>query len=293
MTPSRFFDRISRLDRRWIFLAILLAVALPFLTPLEFRAKPSEQTREFDRALDAALGTGKPIMVDVDFGPQTMAELEPLLLGVMHRIFESETKAIFFTLMPDAAAPTRQYLSEMAKEYGLEYGVDYVFLGYASSFAYTMYGMGTSIEKYFHEDDRGTPLGEIPIMKGVERLADVSAVVNMASNSFPKFWIQYGVAPFGFDLLVGCTAVNATDLYPYLQTGQLKGLLAGGRAGAEYEALLVEKGVVSQTGDATRGLGSQSLALIAILLFIVMGNAGYFLGRGARGPGRDERGGRP
>lgn len=283
MRPSTFFDRLSRLDRRWIFAAILLAVALPFLAPVEFIATPGEQTLAFDDALEKALATGKPIMIDVDFGPQTMAELEPVLLGVMHRVFSSGTPAVFFTLMPDAAAPTRGYLARMEEIYGLEYGKDYVFLGYASSFAYTMYGMGTSIEKYFHEDDRGTPLREIPLMGGVEKLADVSAVVNIASNSFPKFWIQYGVAPFGFDLLVGCTAVNATDLYPYLQTGQLKGMLAGGRAGAEYEALLVEKGIVEKTGDATRGLGSQSLALMAILLFIAVGNAGYFLGKkGAR-----------
>ena len=275
---------LSNLDRRWIFLVILLAVALPLLTPIEFRASPSEETLRFDAALLKAIDSDKPIMVDVDFGPQTMAELEPVLLAVMHRIFTSKTKAIFFTLSPDAAAPTRRYLARMEKQYNLTYGEDYVFLGYASSFAYTMYGMGTSIETYFHSDDRGTPIRRIPIMANVESIKDVSAVVNIASNAFPKFWIQYGVAAFGFDLLVGCTAVNATDLYPYLQTGQLKGLLAGGRAGAEYETLLVEKGVIEKTGDATRGLAPQSLALLSILAFIAVGNAGYFtrkrLGRG-------------
>ena len=275
---ARALTMLSNLDRRWIFLVILSAVALPLLTPVEFRATPSEETVRFDDALGKAIDSGKPIMVDVDFGPQTMAELEPVLLAVMHRIFTSGAKAIFFTLSPDAA-PTRRYLARMEKQYNLVYGEDYVFLGYASSFAYTMYGMGTSIETYFHMDDRGTSIRRIPIMKNVESIKDVSAVVNIASNAFPKFWIQYGVAAFGFDLLVGCTAVNATDLYPYLQTGQLKGLLAGGRAAAEYETLLVETGIIEKTGDATRGLAPQSLALLSLLAFIAVGNAGYFARR--------------
>ena len=110
-------------------------------------------------------------------------------------------------------------------------------------------------------------------------------MVNIAANSFPRFWVQYGVAPFGFDLIVGATAVNATDYYPYLQTGQIKGLLAGGRAAAEYEGLLVDRGILPKAGAATRGLGSQSLALAVILAFIAIGNAAYFLGRrgGAKG----------
>ena len=81
---------------------------------------------------------------------------------------------------------------------------------------------------------------------------------------------------------MACTATQATDYFPYLQTGQVKGLIAGGKAGAEYEALLVEQKYLDDTGDATRGLGSQSLALMAILAFIVAGNVGFFAGSTAK-----------
>jgi len=281
-----FFCRIESMDRRWIFLAITLATALPFVTTFSIRANPGEETLRFDDALVRAIDKGMPVIVGVDFGPQTMSEMEPLLLSVMHRLFESKTPTIFLTFMTESAAPVREYLASMEKRYDLKYGVDYVFLGYASSFAFTIYGMGTSIGSYFHADDRGTALSELPIMKGVENYKDVSAVINIASNAMPKFWISYGVAPYNFDLLVGCTAVQATDYYPFLQTGQVDGLLAGGRAGAEYEGLLVDKGVISETGDATRGLGSQSMALIAVLAFIVLGNISYFAARVEKKRGR-------
>jgi hypothetical protein len=271
--------RVSRLDRRWIFLGIALAVLLPFVTPLAIRATPSEHTLRFDDQLGQAIAAEGPLVICVDFGPQTMAEMEPVLLAVMHRVFAARKPVIFMTFMAEAASPMRAYLMRMEQQYDLDYGKDYAFLGYASAFAYTIYGMGTSVSDYFHTDDRGTPIEELPITAGFHTLKDAAAVIDIASNSLPKFWIQYGVAPYGFPFLMACTAVQATDYYPYLQTGQVKGLLAGGRAGAEYEVLLLASGVIESTGDATRGLGSQSLALIAVLAFIVLGNAGYFAGR--------------
>jgi hypothetical protein len=281
--------RLSVLDRRWVFLAILLAVALPFLVPVPFRAATGEQTRRFDRELGELIADPRPLLIGVDFGPQTMAELDPVLLGVLHRVFAARKRAVFLTFLPEAAAPLRAHLAAMEARYGLVYGRDYAFLGYASSYAYTMYGMGESIRDYFHRDDRQIPYEDLAVLRGVESYRDLAGIVNVASNAMPKFWIQYAVAPFGVRLLVACTAVQATDYYPYLQTGQVRGLLGGGRAGAEYEGMLLDEGVLATAGDATRGLGSQSLALLSILLFIVLGNLGYFAARRRAGRGPDVR----
>jgi hypothetical protein len=277
---------MSKIDRRYVFLVLALAVVLPFLLPVDFRAEPSDETRRFSRALDGAIASDKPVVVELAFGNQTMSEMEPIALAVMHKLFHEKKKVIFLTTYETAAAFTRRYLAELAPQYQLTYGKDYVFLGYAAAYTVAMYKMGTSIEEVYHEDDRGTPLSDIPIMKGVDSLKDVSAVIDIAANSNPRHWINYVVSPFGVDLLMASTAVQATDYFPFLQTGQLKGLIAGGRAGAELETILVREGVLRHTGDATRSLGSQSLALLVILGFIVLGNVGYFAGRrGRRGSG--------
>lgn len=284
MKLSKWFDRLTRLDRRYVFLAVFIAVSIPFFIPSHFYAEPSETTSVFDEALCEALAKDKPILLDIDFGPQTMAEMEPMLLALLHRVFQSGRPVIFITFMTESAAPLRSYLARMEKQYSLEYGKDYVFLGYASAFAYTMYGLGTSFDSYFHTDDRGTSIHEIPLMKSVNSLEDVSAVVNVASNAFPRFWIQYAVSPHGIDFLAGTTAVQAAEYYPYLQSGQLKGLLGGGRAAAEYETLLLREGVLANSGDATRGLGSQSLALLVILGFIALGNIATLVSRWRKAP---------
>jgi hypothetical protein len=272
---------MSHINRRYIFLVLGLAVTLPFLLPIEFEAHPTRETTRFAAALDAAIASPKPVVVELAFGNQTMAEMEPIALSVMHKLFHEKKRVIFLTLYETAAQFTRRYLGEMERTYGLTYGEDYVFLGYAAAFTVAIYKMGTSIEEVYHEDDRGTPTAELPIMRGVKSLKDVSAVIDIAANSNPRFWINFAVAPHGVDFLMACTAVQATDYFPFLQTGQVKGLIAGGRAGAELENILVKEGVLKEPGDATRSLGAQSLALLAILGFIILGNIGYFAGRGS------------
>ena len=271
--------RLGQFDRRYVFIAMALVVGLPFLTPLHFAAKPSEETLRFDRELEKAIASEKPILMGVDFGPQTMAELEPILLAIMHKLFHAEKKVIFLTFNPETTALMHRYLADMEKLYGMTYGEDYVYLGYAGAYFVAIYAMGTSIEKYFHADDRNIPISKIPIMKNVTKLADFSAVINIASNNMPHHWITWGVTPFGIDFLMASTATQATDYYPFLQTGQIKGLITGGRAGAEYEGILVDQGVVSKPGDATRGLGSQSMALMTMIAFIIAGNIGFFARR--------------
>lgn len=271
--------RVSTIDRRFIFLVMGIAVMLPFLVPVSFSAKPSVQTVQFSDELDAAIARPGPFGIELAYGNQTMAELEPIAKAILHRLFHAKKKVVIFTFYESSTAFIRRYLVEMEKTYGIKDGVDFVFLGYASAYTTAMYKMGTSIEDVFHEDDGGRAVSTLPLMKGVTSLQDFSGLACIAGNSNPRFWINFAVAPFNIQFLAVMTAVEATNYFPFLQTGQLKGMLGGGRAGAEFEEILVNRGIRKSTGDATRSLGSQSLALLAIIAFIVIGNIGWFAGR--------------
>jgi hypothetical protein len=60
----------------------------------------------------------------------------------------------------------------------------------------------------------------------------------------------------------------APEQYPFLDSGQLVGLLTGMKGAAEYEKL------VGAPALATRGMLGQSAAVVLILVFIALGNAG-------------------
>ncbi|HZW48693.1 MAG TPA: hypothetical protein VFF80_00950, partial [Bacillota bacterium] len=61
----------------------------------------------------------------------------------------------------------------------------------------------------------------------------------------------------------------------YFQAGLLKGNV-GGLAGAAY----IEK-LSGQLGTATGGMDSQSMGHVIIILFLILGNIGYFAARKA------------
>jgi hypothetical protein len=71
----------------------------------------------------------------------------------------------------------------------------------------------------------------------------------------------------------GTTAVMAPDAYPYLQAGQIEGMMGGLKGAAEYENL------IGRLGLGTRGMPAQSWAHVLVIVFIALGNVGFFVTR--------------
>jgi hypothetical protein len=136
-----------------------------------------------------------------------------------------------------------------------------------------MSSMGSSIPRTFPVDRRGIPVSEIPVMKGIQNYEQFSLLVNVSAG-FPgtKEWVQQVVSRYHLPMVAGVTAVSAPEYYPYLQTGQLHGLLGGMAGAAEYEAL------IQRPALAMRGMDAQSLAHVFIALMILLGNLA-FLGK--------------
>ena len=53
-------------------------------------------------------------------------------------------------------------------------------------------------------------------------------------------WAQYACDPKDVPLSSGCTSIMVTDAIPYVESGQLKGILAGMPGAAEYEKLVFD-----------------------------------------------------
>jgi len=71
-------------------------------------------------------------------------------------------------------------------------------------------------------------------------------------------------------IAAAATALIATQVMPYLKSGQMVGMLTGLRGAAEYENL------IGKPGEAVAGMDAQSVAHVAIILVILVGNIGYY-----------------
>jgi len=130
--------------------------------------------------------------------------------------------------------------------------------------------MGSSIPRTFPVDRRGVPVSQIPVMRGIQNYANFPLLVNISAG-YPgtKEWVQQVVSRYHLPMVAGVTAVSAPEYYPYLQAGQLKGLLGGMAGGAEYEVLIQKPAL------ATRGMDAQSLAHLFIAFMILLGNLAF------------------
>jgi hypothetical protein len=133
--------------------------------------------------------------------------------------------------------------------------------------------MGQNYRIPFPADYYNVPLDSLPMMAKIQNYDDVKAVLNVSGTSATDWWIAYGNGRYKVPLAIGVTGVMATDYYPYLQTGQIFGILGGLKGAAEYETL------VGTPGKAVQGMKVQMVAHLIIIVFIIIGNIGYFAQR--------------
>lgn len=284
MNGQRVLEWLNALDRRWIFVAIFVAVSIPVLTQATFPEKPTLLTqRMFDR-IDA-LEPGSRILLAFDYDPNSAAELDPMATAVLRHACLKRLKVYAVTLWPTGAPlmdrKLQQVVEEEFKDQKYEYGKDYVNLGYAPGEAIAAKLLAADISAARDSDVRGNPLGTLPIMEGVKGAKDMAMIVSLSAG-FPglKEWIQYAGTPYRIPIAGGCTGVAAPQLYPYFPN-QMFGLMAAIKGAAEYEAAVLA--AYPETKDlpvrGIRRMGPQLFGHRVVIGLIVLGNVLHFWNR--------------
>ena len=261
---------LRRLDRRWIFLAVGVLTIVPLALEIHIApVQPSARARGFYDAIEK-VPAGSTVLLAGDYDPSTVAENYPMHLAAVRHLMSRNIKIVGLCLYPGGPPLTDQVLRIAGAEYGKKPGIDYVNLGYKAGNELVMSQMGSSIPRTFPVDVRGVPVSQIPVMRGVQNYANFPLLVSISAG-YPgtKEWVQQVVSRYHLPMIAGVTAVSAPEYYPYLQAGQLKGLLGGMAGGAEYEVLIHKPAL------ATRGMDAQSLAHVFIALMILLGNLAF------------------
>jgi hypothetical protein len=259
--------RLEKLDRRWLFLIMALLVAGPLLFPAGLPLKVSPPVKGFYDTIEK-LPNGSTILMSCDYDPSARPEMVPMTKTAFRHLLSKDCKVVVTVLWNAGPGLVEETLNDVAREFpGKTYGVDWVNLGYKAGDDAVMVLMGQGIKNAFPRDYRGNETRTIPLMENVRDYSSFPLLVNISAG-FPgtKEWVQQVQSRFHLSMVSGCTAVSAPEYYPYLQSGQLRGLLGGMAGAAEYEKVRGEK------GTATRGMDAQSLAHVFVALCIVLGN---------------------
>ena len=270
-----FWEKLLSIDRRIIFIFITVAIVAPlfFTVSMPIPVTPVVQ-RVYDSIED--LTPGSKVLVSFDYDPGSMPELQPMADAFFRQCFRKGLKVIIMGLWPQGPLQANIALEKVLKDPDImaknpQYGIDYVNLGYTAGNEVVIDRMGHDFQESYPADAKRTPLSEIPLMRGVRNYDNIDLIFNLSAG-YPGTmeWVQYAVDVFHVKLVAGNTAVQAPSMYPYVQTGQLSGVLGGMKGGAEYEM------AIKRPDKAVGYMFSQAVSHAVICIFIIIGNVAFF-----------------
>jgi len=274
---------LKNLDRRWVFLAMFLSVAIPVMTKVVFPEVVSKQAKMVFDAIEN-LPDGSKVLLSFDFDPASAGELLPMAQAFTRHCCAKGHKQYYMALWPLGSPMVDQSIDTIKKEYSdLKYGEDYVKFSYKAGGEAVIRMITTDLRAMFPQDAKGTSLDEIPMTKNIKNIQDMDLIINVsAGDPGTKQWVQFASTAFGITTVSGCTGVQAPQMYPYIPE-QLAGVLGAIKAAAEYEAAIDEHydeiKVNKNAHEAKQRMGPQLVAHSLMIVLIIVGNWIFFVSR--------------
>ena len=243
------------------------------------------------------------VLLSFAYGASTKPEVHPMAVALLNHLFLKGVKVYIVSLWPEGPIMGQQAISDVKKSdlFNIQDGIDYVMFDYKVGGFVVIKGIADNFRELYKQDYNGNSIEEIEIMDGVYSVEDFDFVFDFSAGvPGNSEWVQYACDPKGVPLSSGCTSIMVTDAIPYVESGQLQGILAGMPGAAEYEKLVYDYKVEEkannnkninkdsdfwnftkneQKGRATVRMAAQSIAHLLMVLFIIVGNIAYYYNR--------------
>ena len=292
---NKIFIKLGQLDRRFIFILIGLSVLIPLLRPdwINIPIKTTSNSRIVFEELNS-LKSGDKVLLSFEYGASTKPEIHPMSIAILQHLFSKGIKVYTVPLWPEGLMMAKFAIEEVVSSnlFKVKEHVDYVSLPYKAGGEIIIRGIATDLRSIFTQDINNTLLSEIPMMNGVNNISDFDFVFDLSAGVPGNAeWVQFACDEYNIPLSSGCTSIMVTDAIPYVESGQIRGILAGMPGAAEYEQMVFEylntnrnneylnEKVSIVPGKATSRMSAQSIAHLLMVVFIIFGNISYYLTR--------------
>ena len=292
---NKIFIKLGQLDRRFIFILIGLSVLIPLLRPdwINIPIKTTSNSRIVFEELNS-LKSGDKVLLSFEYGASTKPEIHPMSVAILQHLFSKGIKVYTVPLWPEGLMMAKFAIEEVVSSnlFKVKEHVDYVSLPYKAGGEIIIRGIATDLRSIFTQDINNTLLSEIPMMNGVNNISDFDFVFDLSAGVPGNAeWVQFACDEYNIPLSSGCTSIMVTDAIPYVESGQIRGILAGMPGAAEYEQMVFEylntnrnneylnEKVSIVPGKATSRMSAQSIAHLLMVVFIIFGNISYYLTR--------------
>lgn len=271
--------KVNRWIKPAISLILMLAILIPLLSGNRANAEPSEMTGPGMQAYSAVqnLADDSPVLLAFDFEPAYSGELSYGGKAMLQQLLQKNVRLVFVST--NAAGPVlaetflQETLNSLTPEWTTEAVVNFQMrnvanLGYLA-------GGTASLQEFVRNPQQATRFGlkaamdgvstwSLPALNNLDSVDDYALVVVLTDSSETgRAWVEQ-VQPHlnGHPLIMVSSSVAAPMLMPYVESGQIDGLVAGMTGGYKYQAKV---GQGNYHGNADAALKAASLVVILFL----------------------------
>jgi hypothetical protein len=288
---SRSADRASSLQRispRVIFIALAVLLIWQLLRPISLPMYVSAEAQGLYDAVDR-IPPDKILVIAADWAAGTNGESAPQTEAIMRHCMEKGIKFAVLGMVLQGPDLSQEIGEAVGKEFHRTYGVDWCNWGFKPGGYNMLTAWAKNIPGTIKHDIRGDDVSKLPMMASVHSVRDVGLIIDVTGSSTLEDWLQFVQGVYRTPMGYACTGVLGPEAYPYLDSGQLRGILVGLKGAAEYEKLVKYPDNDRKhpgrhlRGRATYEMSAQSVAHVLIILLIILGNLGYLRARRGKG----------
>jgi hypothetical protein len=230
----------------------------------------SQSTIEFHGIIDE-IKQGNVIWFDTAFGPGSWTENGPQSIVVWRHIIDKGGKVLFVSTVNDGPRMYELIVDQVDPEaIGLEYGVDYVNIGFIAGLETAQAALATDTWSLVTEDVYGNKFDSLPLMNEIRTGEDADIVICATSSGDRTVgWVRQLHEKFGTTILTLPISIGITSIQPYYESGQVSGILYGSRGAAEYEIL------TNRPGEAVTQTDALTMQHILLISVVIIGNLLY------------------
>ncbi len=251
--------------RRIIYIVFAVALSIPLVTNWQVTPDIGLEARQLYAAVER-VPADKIILINQQYEATTIAENGPQTRALMAHMMQRGKRFAIIGLDPVGPGLGQQIAEELAKKYHRPYGETWVNLGYNLGTAAILKGLARDIPGTVKKDINGKPLSLFPVMKGVRTAKDVGLLIDVDSTSTYAVWLAYFTQPNQVPFAVAPTSVMVSDIYPFMNSNQVVGMLKGIAGAAQYERL------ADAPGQGYKNRMPVFMAHVTIILLILVGN---------------------
>ncbi len=230
---------------------------------------PPESVAFYDSVQTLTSAATPPrVLVALDYDPALSGELRTISTSVLEDWMAGNSGLAFISISPAGPALVSELVNTAAIQVpGYLTAERVINLGYLPGGASALAALANSPTRAAPTTIDGLPAWESLLLQGMNTVADFDAILLLTDNAEnSRAWVeQVKPAAGNTPLLVVSSAQVAPALQPYVQSGQISGMVSGFTGGAAYEQLTQSaSGPVRRYWDAYQG----GMLLIAALMLI-------------------------